>query len=94
MFLYITDSHSLVLLATYIIAQTQFPEFTVVVMLDDVQLAYYDSNTWTIIYQNHTDAKYQDEEQNEAGVIFSDIHRSMKGRAYYLKERTNQTDGE
>uniref|UniRef100_A0A672MTH2 Major histocompatibility complex class I LBA n=1 Tax=Sinocyclocheilus grahami TaxID=75366 RepID=A0A672MTH2_SINGR len=41
-----TGSHSLMALATYIVGQTQFPEFSVVVMLDDVQIAYYDSTTW------------------------------------------------
>uniref|UniRef100_A0A672MTG1 Major histocompatibility complex class I LBA n=1 Tax=Sinocyclocheilus grahami TaxID=75366 RepID=A0A672MTG1_SINGR len=53
-FVYNLCSHSLMALATYIVGQTQFPEFSVVVMLDDVQIAYYDSTTWKrIIIKSH-----------------------------------------
>ncbi|XP_073728308.1 major histocompatibility complex class I-related gene protein-like [Misgurnus anguillicaudatus] len=87
-------SHSLLVLATYVIGQTPFPEFAVVVKLDDVLLGYYDSNTWKIIYRSHTDAKYHDEDQQDADRVFDDICRSIKGRALYLKEHINQTRGE
>lgn len=86
-------SHTLMLLATYVLGQTQFPEFTVVIKLDDVLLGYYDSNTWKIIYRSHTDAKYHDEDQNDADRVFGNFYRSMKGRAFHLKEQTNQTRG-
>ncbi|KAM6910507.1 BOLA class I histocompatibility antigen, alpha chain BL3-6-like [Xenentodon cancila] len=37
--------HSLWVLATYISGPTQFPEFSMVLMLDDIQVGYYDSET-------------------------------------------------
>ncbi|KAL0969455.1 hypothetical protein UPYG_G00227590 [Umbra pygmaea] len=39
-----SGSHSIWCLATYIVGESPFPEFTVVVMLDDIQVDYYDSN--------------------------------------------------
>ncbi|XP_076142705.1 major histocompatibility complex class I-related protein 1-like [Alosa pseudoharengus] len=44
-----TGSHSLVVFATFIIGDTPFPEFSAVVMLDDIQLGYYDSDVRTFI---------------------------------------------
>uniref|UniRef100_A0A673H197 Ig-like domain-containing protein n=1 Tax=Sinocyclocheilus rhinocerous TaxID=307959 RepID=A0A673H197_9TELE len=71
-------SHSLMALATYIDGQTPFPEFSVVVMLDDVQIAYYDSATWKTVYRSHSDSKYYDEEQRDAGVVFQYIYNNQK----------------
>ncbi|XP_061574066.1 class I histocompatibility antigen, F10 alpha chain-like [Cololabis saira] len=38
-------NHSLWMLFTYISGPTQFPEFSMVLMLDDIQVGYYDSET-------------------------------------------------
>ncbi|XP_061573761.1 hereditary hemochromatosis protein homolog isoform X2 [Cololabis saira] len=38
-------NHSLWILATYTSVPTQFPEFSMVLMLDDIQVGYYDSET-------------------------------------------------
>lgn len=81
-------------LATYIVGQTPFPEFSVVVMLDDLQLAYYDSIGWKTIYRSGSDSKYYDEEQSDAGIVFRDMFYDMKDRAFYLKDHQNHTDGE
>ncbi|XP_048066604.1 major histocompatibility complex class I-related gene protein-like isoform X2 [Megalobrama amblycephala] len=86
-------SHSLMALATYIVGQTPFPEFSVVVMLDDLQILYYDSTTWKSVYRSHSDSKYYDEEQSDAGVVFRDMYYDMKDRAFYLKDHQNHTDG-
>ncbi|XP_073709048.1 DLA class I histocompatibility antigen, A9/A9 alpha chain-like [Garra rufa] len=86
-------SHSLMALATYIVGQTPFPEFSVVVMLDDLQLLYYDSTTWIPVYRSYSDSKYYDEERSDAGVVFRDMFYDMKDRAFYLKEHQNRTDG-
>ncbi|XP_043103335.1 uncharacterized protein LOC122350715 [Puntigrus tetrazona] len=86
-------SHSLMALATYIVGQTAFPEFSVVLMLDDVQIAYYDSTTWKPVYRSHSESRYFDEEQSDAGVVFRDMYYDMKDRAFYLKEHQNHTDG-
>ncbi|KAL1269643.1 hypothetical protein QQF64_031932 [Cirrhinus molitorella] len=88
-----TGSHSLMALATYIDGQTQFPEFSAVLMLDDVQVGYYDSVTWTPIYRTHSDSKYYDEERSDAGVVFRAMYKGMKDRAFYLKKQQNYTDG-
>uniref|UniRef100_A0A673H0E0 Ig-like domain-containing protein n=1 Tax=Sinocyclocheilus rhinocerous TaxID=307959 RepID=A0A673H0E0_9TELE len=88
-----TGSHSLMALATYIVGKTQFPEFSVVVMLDDVQIAYYDSTTWSIFHCSESDSNYHDEEQNDGDAIFRDVYNSMKNRAFYLKGHLNHTDG-
>ncbi|XDV48813.1 hypothetical protein PO909_018177 [Leuciscus waleckii] len=84
-------SHSLMALATYIVGQTPFPEFSVVVMLDDLQIVYYDSTTWKPVYRTKSDSKYYDEEQSDAGVIFKDMYNSMKTRDIYVKEHLNKT---
>ncbi|XP_067251196.1 major histocompatibility complex class I-related gene protein-like [Chanodichthys erythropterus] len=86
-------SHSLMALATYIAGQTPFPEFSVVLMLDDLQILYYDSTTWKAVYRSRSDSKYYDEEQSDAGVVFRDMYYDMKDRAFYLKDHQNHTDG-
>ncbi|XP_073708919.1 patr class I histocompatibility antigen, A-126 alpha chain-like [Garra rufa] len=77
-----------------IVGQTPFPEFSVVVMLDDLQLLYYDSTTWIPVYRSYSDSKYYDEERSDAGVVFRDMFYDMKDRAFYLKEHQNHTDGQ
>ncbi|XP_016387294.1 major histocompatibility complex class I-related gene protein-like [Sinocyclocheilus rhinocerous] len=79
--------------ATYIIGQTPFPEFSAVVMLDDLQIMYYDSITRQAVHRSYDDSKHYDEEKSDAGVIFRDMYNDMKGRAFYLKEHLNHTDG-
>ncbi|XP_048066681.1 major histocompatibility complex class I-related gene protein-like isoform X2 [Megalobrama amblycephala] len=85
-------SHSLMALATYIVGQTPFPEFSVVLMLDDLQIGYYDSVTWKPVYRSHSDSKYYDEEQSDADTIFREKYYRMKDRAFYLKDHQNHTD--
>jgi len=89
-----TGSHSLIALATYIVGQTPFPEFSVVVMLDDLKIVYYDSVTWKAVYRSHSDSKYYDEEQSDAGFIFQDTHNDMKTHNFYVTKHLNHTDGE
>ncbi|XDV48806.1 hypothetical protein PO909_018170 [Leuciscus waleckii] len=86
-------SHSLMALLTYIVGQTPFPEFSAVVMLDDLQIGYYDSTTWKPVYRTNSDSKYHDEEQSDAGVIFQYMYDGMKKRDLYVKKHLNLTDG-
>ncbi|XP_056123931.1 major histocompatibility complex class I-related gene protein-like [Rhinichthys klamathensis goyatoka] len=86
-------SHSLMALATYIVGQTPFPEFSVVLMLDDLQILYYDSTTYKPVYRTKSDSKYYDEEQSDVGVVFQDMYYSIKNRDFYANEHLNHTDG-
>ncbi|XP_051525043.1 major histocompatibility complex class I-related gene protein-like [Myxocyprinus asiaticus] len=87
-------SHSLMVFATYVAGQTQFPEFIVVLMLDDVQVMYYDSITWKAVYRSQNVSKYKDDDQHDSDAdIFSDIYDLMKYRTFYLKDHLNHTDG-
>ncbi|RXN12348.1 major histocompatibility complex class I-related protein [Labeo rohita] len=61
-------------------------------MVDDLQIGYYDSITWKAVYRSHSDPKYYDEEQSDAGVVFRHMYNSVKDRAFYLKNLQNDTD--
>ncbi|XP_042564125.1 major histocompatibility complex class I-related gene protein-like [Clupea harengus] len=83
-----SGSHSLWTLSTRIIGDTPFPEFSVVVMLDDIQVAYYDSNVKKLIYRQYK-SEHEDEEQENASLIFGDLHSKMN---FYLLQ-LNRTHG-
>ncbi|CAB1339054.1 unnamed protein product [Coregonus sp. 'balchen'] len=89
-----SGSHSLWALGTYISGETPFPEFTVVVMLDDVQVGYYDSNNKHFIYRglNPTD-KIHDDLAQDGAYVFGIIYQSMKERSFHLKHHLNLTEG-
>ncbi|KAL2092175.1 hypothetical protein ACEWY4_011973 [Coilia grayii] len=86
------SSHSLLMFATFIIGETPFPEFSAVVMLDDMQLGYYDSNMKTAILRV---PKWTEDApiQRDASVVCENTIRAMKYRAYYLKQKFNHTGG-
>uniref|UniRef100_A0AAZ3R4Z4 Ig-like domain-containing protein n=1 Tax=Oncorhynchus tshawytscha TaxID=74940 RepID=A0AAZ3R4Z4_ONCTS len=89
-----SGSHSLWALATYITGETPFPEFTVVVMLDDVQVAYYDSNDKQSVYRGqHITEKNKDDEAQDGAHVFGVIYQSMKDRSVELKHHFNLTEG-
>ncbi|CAB1339055.1 unnamed protein product [Coregonus sp. 'balchen'] len=89
-----SGSHSLWALATHIIGETPFPEFTVVVMLDDVQVAYYDSNMKHFIYRVHnTPNKIHDNEVQDGAYVFGIMYHHMKERSFNLKHHLNLTEG-
>lgn len=75
--------------ATYIAGQTQFPEFTLVLMLDDVEVMYYDSILLKAVHRSQSNSS----DDNGGGSIFSDIYDIMKDRTFYLKDHQNCTDG-
>ncbi|KAL2092167.1 hypothetical protein ACEWY4_011965 [Coilia grayii] len=89
---YLTGSHSLLMFATFIIGETPFPEFSAVVMLDDVQLGYYDSNVKTVILRV---PKWTEDAtlQRDGSVVFGNANKAMKYRAYHLKQKFNHTGG-
>ncbi|XP_063050598.1 major histocompatibility complex class I-related gene protein-like [Engraulis encrasicolus] len=83
-------SHSLLMLATFIIGDTPFPEFSAVVMLDDVQLLYYDSSVKTALQR---ELKWAEDGvlKMDASIVFGNVNRGMEFRAHHLKRKLNHT---
>ncbi|KAL2083559.1 hypothetical protein ACEWY4_021332 [Coilia grayii] len=87
-----TGSHSLLVFSTFIIGDTPFPEFSGVLMLDDIQLAYCDSNMKKLTYRQ-VNSESECLNQEISYVVFSHIYSTMKGRALYSKHQFNLTYG-
>lgn len=87
-------SHSLMLFATHMTGQTSFPEFSAVVMLDDLQVMYIDSTTWKLVHRRYNISKYYEEEQIDADYIFRHIYESMMDKTSKAKIQFNDTNGE
>ncbi|XP_034143389.1 major histocompatibility complex class I-related gene protein-like isoform X2 [Esox lucius] len=90
-----SGSHSLWALATYIIGETPFPEFIVVVMLDDVQVGYYDSKIKQPVYKGyHTSDKTKDDvAQNRIlYTAYENMYNNMKARSSELNQVFNFTE--
>ncbi|XP_063051960.1 antigen-presenting glycoprotein CD1d-like [Engraulis encrasicolus] len=85
-------SHSLWAFSTFIVGETPFPEFSAIVMLDDIQLWYYDSNVEKIIHRRHGSGNAY-EEQEYGKNIFADQYHSMKRRALLSSQKLNKTNG-
>ncbi|XP_045073979.1 major histocompatibility complex class I-related gene protein-like [Coregonus clupeaformis] len=84
-----SGSHSLWAHATYISGETPFPEFMVVVMLDDVQVGYYDAINKQTVFKDKT----EDDEAQDAAYVFGDIYQGMKDRSLELNHHFNLTEG-
>lgn len=87
-----TGSHSHLVFATFIIGDTPFPEFSALVMLDDVQVGYYDSHVNKIIYK-HSNSKHGREQQEDASLLLGVMHKAMRERTFYLRQQLNSTHG-
>src|SRR4029434_10412675 len=85
-----TGSHSLWVLSTLVIGDTPFPEFSVVVLLDDIQVAYYDSNENNLIYRQY-ESEREEEDHKYARVISAEQYEDMKYTFY--KHQLNHTHG-
>ncbi|KAL2078035.1 hypothetical protein ACEWY4_025720 [Coilia grayii] len=85
-----TGSHSLLSFGTLIIGDTPFPEFSAVVMLDDIQLGYYDLNLKKMTYRQVNSECIS---QEVANLIFPDACSRMKERTLDFKHQFNLTYG-
>ncbi|XP_061574049.1 zinc-alpha-2-glycoprotein-like [Cololabis saira] len=85
-------NHSLWGLFTYISGPTQFPEFSMVMMLDDIQVGYYDSNTDRLIKVGNGGEKG---EELDLGQLALDVvlqsMMKMRTRLDIVKKQLNLT---
>ncbi|XP_030621567.1 class I histocompatibility antigen, F10 alpha chain-like [Chanos chanos] len=88
-------SHSLWSYATYILGDTAQPKFSLVLMLDDVQVGHYNSSEKRYIPQGHKSSSSGNEKAEEEDIsrVFGVLYNSMKYGAVQFKHCLNVTDG-
>ncbi|XP_055048484.2 zinc-alpha-2-glycoprotein [Misgurnus anguillicaudatus] len=86
-------SHSLWLLATYIKGQTQFPQFSYVLMLDDVKLLYYNGETKTVSRIGNTTNEDNVVDLKELIALSDNIEKSFLIKWAVATETQNNTEG-
>ncbi|XP_036416204.1 major histocompatibility complex class I-related gene protein-like, partial [Colossoma macropomum] len=87
-------SHSLAMVTTFIEGETPFPEFSFTLMLDDITVAYFDSETETLFPRG------VDRDQDDDGVIDPDhlktitsyMRADFKQRHLFIKYELNYTE--
>ncbi|XP_063051728.1 DLA class I histocompatibility antigen, A9/A9 alpha chain-like [Engraulis encrasicolus] len=87
------DSHSLWVFATYILGDTQFPPFNVVLMLDDVQVGFFYSNETGLINTRPSSGDNDTQYLRDGSIIFEDMFQSMRRRVHMFKDRLNSSEG-
>ncbi|KAM8853341.1 hereditary hemochromatosis protein homolog [Synchiropus picturatus] len=83
--------HSLWFLATCVSGPSKLPECSGVLMLDDLQVAYYDS-TLDHLVTNSRDMTPQDVGQSAMGIVHK-MTFGMRDRIHFVKHHFNQTKG-
>ncbi|KAJ8265427.1 hypothetical protein COCON_G00145260 [Conger conger] len=88
-----TGSHSIWAFATFIHGQTQFPEFSVAFMLDDLQVLYYDHGMKKLISRSQTSSTNVVEDIILIGVniVIEDMYNSMSSPAHRVNLLSNHT---
>lgn len=90
----VSGRHSLWALASYISGSTVFPEFTVVLMLDDIQVAYFDSDVDRIRRTSRsTNTGVEVDLLHDIVFILRDIWEDMRKRLNLVKLQFNLTTG-
>ncbi|KAJ8370437.1 hypothetical protein SKAU_G00104650 [Synaphobranchus kaupii] len=90
-----TGSHSIWAFATFIHGQTQFPEFSLVVFVDDLQVLYYDHNIKKIISRSPPSSPtgVKDAMLDGANIVIEEMYNDMKSPAHRIKLLSNHTGG-
>ncbi|XP_061109962.1 major histocompatibility complex class I-related gene protein-like [Conger conger] len=88
-----TGSHSLWVLATFIEGKTPFPKFSAVLMVDDVQVEYFDSNESKVISRRHWKVRDVVEEADLKNTVISMIRDHLNVYFKQLQPRFNHTGG-
>ncbi|XP_072562183.1 major histocompatibility complex class I-related gene protein-like isoform X2 [Paramormyrops kingsleyae] len=88
-----SESHSLSLLATFIYGETPFPEFTLVLTINNVPVEYYDSNVKKIVSQRYWRPNISVEDTEGKYFVVEETHRSMKIATDLMMKHFNHTNG-
>uniref|UniRef100_A0A8C9V034 Immunoglobulin C1-set domain-containing protein n=1 Tax=Scleropages formosus TaxID=113540 RepID=A0A8C9V034_SCLFO len=89
-----TDSHSLSLVATFICGKTQFPEFTMVLLVNDVPVEYYDSGIKKIVSRRHWRVNDSIQETDLRDYVVADVYNDLQQSSHTLMKKYNHTQGE
>ncbi|KAI7812165.1 putative hereditary hemochromatosis protein-like protein [Triplophysa rosa] len=85
-------SHSIWLLATYIKGQTPFPQFSYILMLDDIRVLYYNCETRTFIRRGNTTNEDTVFDSNLLLSINDNIQASFVEKLAVATQNLNKTD--
>ncbi|KAG5829992.1 hypothetical protein ANANG_G00319630 [Anguilla anguilla] len=90
-----TGSHSMWAFSTFIYGQTQFPEFSISVFLDDLQVLYYDRNIKKLISRSGPSSTkgVEDIMLLGANIVIEDIYTYMKNPSHHARLFGNHTGG-
>ncbi|KAI4900768.1 hypothetical protein NFI96_020314, partial [Prochilodus magdalenae] len=89
----LTGSNSMAAVITYIKGDTPFPEFTVILMLDDLMVGYYDSEIQVLVPRGLDEGQEDGVlDQNVIKTLATSVHDSFNHRHQYLKYILNHTD--
>ncbi|XP_029115822.1 class I histocompatibility antigen, F10 alpha chain-like isoform X2 [Scleropages formosus] len=88
-----TDTHSLTMVATFISGETQFPEITMVLLVNDVPVEYYDSDIKKIVSRRHWRANDSIQETDLRDYVVAVLYSGMKTSLNTMMKRSNQTQG-
>ncbi|XP_064175937.1 class I histocompatibility antigen, F10 alpha chain-like isoform X2 [Anguilla rostrata] len=88
-------SHSIWAFATFIHGKTQFPEFSILVFVNDLQVLYYDSNIKKIISRSQPNSTKGVEDIMLLGAnsVIEDIYNYMKRPSHHASLFANHTGG-
>ncbi|XP_035238167.1 major histocompatibility complex class I-related gene protein-like isoform X2 [Anguilla anguilla] len=90
-----TGSHSIWAFATFIHGQTQFPEFSILAFVNDLQVLYYDRNINKLISRSGPNSTkgVEDIKLLGANTVIEDIYNYMKRPSHRERLFANHTGG-